>query len=248
VDAISLRERLSQVETWWNVLKQAHGGSTPKREHARAWLVERYAGAVRHYLTKAVGPEAAADLVQGFAARLLQGRYRKADEAVGRFRNYLKTCLFALVADYRKGQAQAKVQHLPANWEPADPRGANDAAEEEWRQAWRQDLIDRALDALRRLDQGKDKFLYPVLQFRMAQPELPSPEAAQLLSERLGKPVTDGWLRKKLMQARQRFAGLLLEEVARSVHPPTPERVTDELTDLKLLHYCGPLLKRLRGN
>lgn len=247
MDPISLEERLSQIETYWNVLKQAHAGSTQKREQARAWFAERYESVVRRYLTKAVGAEGAAELVQEFAERFLEGRYRNADPDRGRFRDYLKTCLFRLVADHRQSQARNKIARLPEKrWDPADRRPAQDTAEEEWRQSWRQDLIDRSLEALRGLEQGKDRFLYPVLRFRMDQPDLPSQEAAEVLSRQIGKPVTDGWLRKKLMQARHRFAGLLLEQVARSVNPPTIERVTDELSELKLLHYCGPLLKRLR--
>jgi RNA polymerase sigma-70 factor (ECF subfamily) len=248
VDPISLDERLSRLETHWSVLQQAHGGPPQDRERARHWLVERYEGVVRRYLTKAVGPDGAAELVQEFATRVLEGRYHNAQPAKGRFRDYLKTCLFALVNDYRKSQVRARIQSLPEGHEPADYRTGEDPAEDDWRRTWRQDLIDRTLESLRRLDQGKDRFLYAVLRLRMEQPDLPSDEAATLLSERIGKQVTDGWLRKKLMRARQRFAGLLLEEVARSVDPPTRERVTDELTELNLLPYCGPHLKRLREN
>jgi DNA-directed RNA polymerase specialized sigma24 family protein len=244
VEPISLDERLSQIETCWNVLKQAHGGSSQKREHAQAWFVERYERIVRHYLTRAVGPEAGAELVQEFATRMLEGRYHNVNDAVGRFRVYLKTCLFGLVADYRKRQAKGKMQRLPEHWEPVDPLESDAAAEEEWRKSWRQALIERTLDALRQLNQGKDKFLYPVLQFCMAQPELSSQEAAALLSERISKQVSAGWLHKKLMHARERFAGLMLEEVARLVHLPTLERVIDELIDLNLLRYCDPLLKK----
>jgi RNA polymerase sigma-70 factor (ECF subfamily) len=247
VDDALLEQRLSQMETWWTVLKQAHGGSTKKREQARAWFVERYEGVVGRYLRKAVGAEAAADLVQEFATRFLEGRYRNVGARPGRFRDYLKSCLFSLVTDYRKEQARRKERRLPAEgWEPAEDR--LDPAEEEWRQSWRQDLIDRALAALRRQGQGKGQFLYPVLRFRMDHPDITSQEAAVVLSREIGKAVSNGWLRKKLMQARQRFAELLLEEVARSVDPPTVERVTDELTALNLLPYCGPLLRRLRGS
>jgi hypothetical protein len=246
VDAVSLDDRLSRIETWWNVLNQAHGGSTAKREQARAWLVERYEGVVRRYLTKALGPEDAAELVQEFAARMLEGRYHKVEAASGRFRNYLKTCLFALVAEYRGKQARGKVQSLPEGSDPADSRARLDPSEDEWRRSWRQDLIGRTLESLRQLDRGKDRFHYPVLRLHIDQPELCSAEAAAQLSEHIGKAVTAGWLRKRLMQARLRFAGLLLDEVAGSVNPPTPERVIDELTDLQLLEYCKPFLTRLR--
>jgi hypothetical protein len=154
--------------------------------------------------------------------------------------------LFRLVADYRERQARTKMARLPdQGWEPADHRAAPESADEkEWRQTWRQALIDRSLDALRR---EKDQALYLLLRFRMDQPDCSAQQAAEVLSANIGKQITAGWVRKKLMAARRRFAELLLEEVARSVDPPTVERVTDELEDLNLLHYCGPLLNRPQG-
>ncbi|MCI0685557.1 MAG: hypothetical protein L0Y71_25945 [Gemmataceae bacterium] len=225
-------------------MAQAGGGSTKKCEQARAWIVERYAGAVRRYLSKAVGLEAAADLVQDFAQRVMEGRYHNAGKSPGRFRDYLKTCMFALVADYRAKQARAKMQPLPEKWEPADHRVASD--EEDWRRSWRQDLIDRTLDLLQREDRRQDRFRFAVLRLRMDQPELSSQKAAALLSERIGKPVSDGWVRRRLMEARERFGELLLESVAESVNPPTPENIADELAKLDLLDYTSSFVKRLR--
>ncbi len=72
-------------------------------------------------------------------------------------------------------------------------------------------------------------------------------EAGAVLSQAIGKPITGGWLRKKLLRARERFTELLLEEVARSVNPPMIERVIDELVDLHLLEYCRACLKSLAG-
>jgi RNA polymerase sigma factor (sigma-70 family) len=242
VDPNAVAERLSRIETCWSVIRQAHGGSTEQREQARAWLVERYEGVVRRYLTKAVGAEAATELVQEFAERVLEGRYRNADPARGRFRHYLKTCLFRLVSDYRQRQTRTGMARLPdQGWEPADYRTAPESAEEqEWCQSWRQALVERSLDALRR---GKDHVVYLLLRFRMDQPDCSAQQAAEVLSAKIGKEVTAGWVRKKLMTARKRFAELLLEEVAKSVDPPTLDRVTDELADLNLLHYCAPIMK-----
>jgi hypothetical protein len=70
----SFNDHLSKIETCWNILRQAHGGSTQKREQARAWFVERHGPMVRRYLAKAVGAEAAVELTQEFAKRFLEGR------------------------------------------------------------------------------------------------------------------------------------------------------------------------------
>lgn len=244
VDAKSLSDRLSQMNTWWQVVAQAAGGSTQKREPARAWIAERYAGVVRRYLTKAVGPEAAEELAQDFAVRVMEGRYAKADQGRGRFRDYLKTCIFAMVADYRAKQARTKMQPLPEKWEPADHGTGSD---EEWTQCWRQVLIDRTLGILQQDDRRKGQHLYTVLSLRREQPELSSQQAATILSERIGKPVTDVWVRKRFLRARQRFAELLLQIVAESVNPATLERVLEELADLKLLDYVRTFDRGLPG-
>jgi hypothetical protein len=71
-----------------------------------------------------------------------------------------------------------------------------------------------------------------------------SPELAEALSERLGRPITAGGLRMALQRSRQRFVEFLLEEVTRSLGAPTPDELEEELVDLGLLAYCGPVLKR----
>lgn len=142
-------------------------------------------------------------------------------------------------------QARAKIGSLPEAHDPADHRAASD--EKRWRDSWRQDILERTLQALEREDRRRDRLLYPVLRLRIDHPEMSSQQAAAVLSERIGKPVTDGWLRKQLMKARQRFAELLLEIVAESVTPPTIDNVADELADLDLLEYASSLLKRLPG-
>jgi RNA polymerase sigma-70 factor (ECF subfamily) len=67
--------------------------------------------------------------------------------------------------------------------------------------------------------------------------------AAQLSTE-LGKPLTAAGVRQLLHRARERFADLLLEEVAQSLAEPSPERLEQELLELGLLEYCRPALQR----
>jgi DNA-directed RNA polymerase specialized sigma24 family protein len=246
MDPAALNDHLSRLGTCWNVLKQANGASSQKREVARAWFVERYEAVVKRYLAKAVGNEAAEDLTQEFAARFLQGRYANADAGRGRFRDYLKTCLFALVADFRKQQARRKTQQPAEGWDPVDPHAADDD-HASWNQTWRGSLIERALDHLEREEQRDQKQLYTVFKFRLDHPELRSVQAAEKLSVRLGRTVSDVWFRKRLMASRTRFAALLLETVAESLDNPTLDQVKEELADLELLSYCGPILDRLKG-
>jgi hypothetical protein len=56
--------------------------------------------------------------------------------------------------------------------------------------------------------------------------------------------LTAAGVRQALHRARQKFADLLLEEVAQSVEDPTPEHLERELVELGLFDYCRPALER----
>ena len=55
-------------------------------------------------------------------------------------------------------------------------------------------------------------------------------------------------MRRRLFDARQHFTDALVAEVARSLHPPTPAALTDELLELDLLDYCREALTRWAGD
>jgi hypothetical protein len=67
---------------------------------------------------------------------------------------------------------------------------------------------------------------------------------ARRLGAELHKPFTEIGIRQLLYRARQRFAELLVEEVARSLPGATPQELEQELIDLSLLEYCQSALKR----
>ncbi len=70
---------------------------------------------------------------------------------------------------------------------------------------------------------------------------------AEQLSGILGKPLTAAGVRKTLDRARDRFADLLLGEIAHSLADPTPDQLEEELIDLNLLEHCRPALERAAG-
>ena len=86
--------------------------------------------------------------------------------------------------------------------------------------------------------------LHTVLKSRSDRPELKSPELAALLTAALGKPVTAGWVRQALVQAREVFVGALIEAVRATLDLPTRAAILEELTDVGLLEYCRPVLER----
>jgi RNA polymerase sigma-70 factor (ECF subfamily) len=235
-------ERLSEISTAWTALRQLHGGVQAEADEALQLLVQRYRGAVYRYLLCALGDAAEAeDLTQEFFLGMLQGRFRHADPGRGRFRDYVRTSLFHEVSRARKRRRkQPRTQ--------ADLNTRGDAAlveqaqgEQLFNQGWCDELLARAWDALRQARPG----FYTVLRFRAEHPEMPSAKMAEALRGRRGEGLTAEGVRQTLHRARERFAELLLAEVAHSLEPATPETVEEELRELGLLGYCRTALSRL---
>jgi hypothetical protein len=248
MDPDELNKHLSDIETNWNVVRQAVAGSEKKRQSARAWLTERYGVPIRKYLRAAVHEdkrnvreEVVDELCQEFAVLMMDGKYvNKADPAEGRFRKYLKACLFRLVADHyrRKGK---KEKALPDRFDVPDPAGK---ASEELDRAWRKRLIDRGLRDLEKEEQTHGGHLFTVLKYRMDHPEKHAPELAQMLTASLGKPVSAVWVRKQLQKARRRLCPLLLAHVAETLENPTLENILEEMAELELSTYCDGFLPK----
>jgi hypothetical protein len=70
---------------------------------------------------------------------------------------------------------------------------------------------------------------------------------AEQLAGRLGKPLTAAHVRVILQRAREKFAELLLDEVAHSLGGCTEPELVAELRALQLLRLCAPALERRKG-
>jgi RNA polymerase sigma-70 factor (ECF subfamily) len=237
----NLDQRLSRISTAWTVLEQAHTGPPDDAAAAQQLLLERYGGAVHRYLLGALrDAHAADDLTQEFALSLVRGEFKGADPQRGRFRHYIKSALFHMVSKYRKKQ-QRQPRSLASR--ASEPEARDTFAEDNERQfleTWRDQLLARAWTALAH-DQP---FYHAVLRFRADHPKTPSTEMAEQLATQLGKALTADGVRQTLRRARDKFADLLLDEVAHSMKSPTQQNVEKELRDLNLLIYCQAALKR----
>ena len=239
-----LNERLSLIPTLWSLVYRAHHGPAEAAHSARQQLLERYGGAVERYLSKRLhDPEAADEVFQEFALQLVQGDLRGANPRRGRFRDYVKGTLFHLIADYRKRQ-----RHWP---EPLPGDGAALAANPEevesdrqFVEGWCDELLARAWAALADSETRAGQPLYAVLRFRADHPEMRSPHMAEQLTALLRRPFTAAGVRQILHRAREKFADLLLDEVAHSLENPTVDRCVEELVELNLFDYCRPALGR----
>jgi RNA polymerase sigma-70 factor (ECF subfamily) len=239
MDAHELEQRLSRIATQWTMVFRAHQAPPDDAGAARRRLMERYSGAAYRYLLGAVrDADVAADLCQDFAVRFLRGDFHRAAKERGRFRDYLKTALIHLVTDYHRAR-QAWPQGLPDD--PAAPPRASSAQEDaSFLQNWRDELLERTWQALA----AEQPTYHAVLKLRIAEPELPSSAMAERLTRELGKPMTAANVRKALQRAHDRFADLLLEEIACSLDTHETEALRAELTELDLLKYCAHALER----
>jgi RNA polymerase sigma-70 factor (ECF subfamily) len=239
--------RLSQIATPWTDLDQAHGSALPALDAARQRLLQHYSSAVYSYLIGAVrDPDVADDLFQEFALRLMRGAFRTADPRRGRFRDFLKAALCHLVTDHYRRQRRGS---LPCHGFPepsTSPRAGLAEAEERFAEEWRAQLIDRTFAALEAFEQRTGQPLYTLLHFRVENLKLPVADMARQLSGRLGQEPSAEWLYKHLHKARQKFADLLVAEVARTLDCPGVEEVGQELAELGLLQWCRPALDRSR--
>jgi RNA polymerase sigma-70 factor (ECF subfamily) len=246
MDRQNLESHLSQVSTIWSVVCRAHDGTAEAVKAAQEALLERYGGAARRYLLAAVrDADAADDLFQEFALRLARGDFHRAAPERGRFRDFLKSALYHLVADhYRRRRAGLRFVP-PEKMEPAVMPAAADL-DRDFIQNWRDELLARAWQLLAHVEEQTGQPYYTVLRFRADHPDVPSSQAAGQLSDKLARPLTGAGVRQTLHRARDKFADLLLDEVINSLDQPGAEQLEQELIDLGLHEYCRPALDRRR--
>jgi DNA-directed RNA polymerase specialized sigma24 family protein len=232
--------RLSQFSTAWTALFRAHAGPTDEGRAARQRLLELYGTPVYRYLRAGVRePDAADELYQEFALRLVRGDFQNARPERGRFRDFLKTALYHLIVDHRRKQARRTGS---LGDEPPAPAPEPDASDEAFTAGWRAEILARAWAVLERHERETGQPLHMVLKYRADHPDERSPDMAGHLSAALGRAVDAGWVRKRLHLARERFAGAVVADVAGTVDPVTPDAIAQELIDLGLLDYCREAL------
>jgi RNA polymerase sigma-70 factor (ECF subfamily) len=232
---------LSEIATLWTVVHQAHHGSTEVVGRAQQELMERYSGSVYRYLLGALRDrDAADDLFQEFALRFLRGDFKNANPERGRFRDFVKTALFHLIVDHQN-RRKARPQTMAVEEGGLEPATYDlHYSEQEFLLSWRNEVLSRAWEALA----ADSPVYYRVLRLRAEQPDLSSAQMAERLSAGQDKPVKPDWVRQTLKRARERFAELLLADLASSLETPSRERLEQELTDLQLLHYCQQALQQ----
>jgi RNA polymerase sigma factor (sigma-70 family) len=239
-------QHLSSIQTFWTVVGKAHGESAEAAAAAQQ-LLQRYTNAVHRYLLGALrNVDAADELSQEFALRFMRGDLHRADPEHGRFRDFVKGVLFHLIGDYYRRQKR-NMAGLPEG-SFVDANAANPAEnDQQFVESWRDELLARAWNALQELQDETGQLFYAVMRYRADHPEQRSAEMSVQLSIQLGKPVNAPWVRQMVRRAREKFAGLLLEETLQTLREPTVEQLEEELIAVGLYEYCRPALDKLRA-
>jgi RNA polymerase sigma factor (sigma-70 family) len=238
---------LEEIETVWSDVRLAHRSEGETRT-ARARLVLRYIGAVQRYVARVLrDDDAAADLAQEFAVRVLRGDFRRADPSRGRFRDFVRTAALNLVHDYRrrcKTRAPTGSAETSETSKPVAPQLKSDELDSELLRGWRSDLFSRAIAALAAYQRRTGRKYHDIISLRTSNPELTSTQMAALISAQSGKPVSNVWVRQILRRARECLADLLLDEVSATLEDASLEELEQELISLNLLGYCHESLRR----
>jgi RNA polymerase sigma-70 factor (ECF subfamily) len=240
-------KHISEMETFWWAVRQAHDGDSAEVKAAQRVILERYRPAVYRYLLACLGDaDAADDLCQEFSWRFVRGDFRNANPEKGRFRDLLKAALYHLIIDHHKRKQRAMPHLSPDAPEPEADSAGTLNSDRQFLDAWRADLLNKTWDALLQEEKRTGKPMHTVLHFRAEHPELRSAQMAEQLGARLNKRLSAEWVRKWLHGAREKFAELLLVEVSASLTNADPDTVEQELIDLDLHPYCKDALDKWR--
>lgn len=241
-----LQSRLSQIATRWTLINDAHGERPDAMGRAQRRLLEQYQKPIYRYLVASLGSADAADeVMQEFALRFLKGGFRGASPERGRFRNYLKTALGRLVIDYRRRAHRERGSEHSDMLEPYH----NDSEAGLFDNSWRSEVLNRVWVALERFQEKQGNAFYAVLKYRAEHPDAGSQDMAAALTQALQpqRPFTADWVRQTLRRSREKFADLLLDEIALSLGSADLDLIERELVELELLPYCRVTLQKRRN-
>jgi RNA polymerase sigma-70 factor (ECF subfamily) len=233
--------RLSKIETQWSLIHRANEveqGATV----AQTELFERYSPAIKRYLLASLrSEEAANEVFQEFALRLIRGDFKNADCEKGKFRSMIKTSLYRLMIDFHRRTKKRKKLGTAEQIDMVAANELDDSDTDSFTIAWRQTMLDQAWDRLEQLQTETSKPYFTILRARVDSPELTTKQLHESLRE--NQPIripAEASFRVYLHRARKRFAKLLTEQVALSIQNPTPEDIEAELIDLGLHQFCRP--------
>lgn len=226
------------MTTHWSLVLAAGSETGAGSEEALAKLCEAYWYPIYVFIRRqGYSADEAADLTQGFFARMLEKSYlRDADPQRGRFRSFLLGCLRHFLSNERdRARTQKRGGEyviLPLERETAEGRYLLELRDELtpdkiFDRRWALTLLDRTLTRLRDEHLAKGKLtLFDALRGFLTGDSVGV--AYDTVARTLG--TTEGAAKVAVHRLRRRFRDLLVEEVASTV--ADPHDVEDEIRHL----------------
>jgi hypothetical protein len=217
--------RVDEITTDWEIVRD------PPR------FVLRYAPAIQKYVRALIkNRHDAEEVAQDFFLRVSQQCFVHTRKEGGRFRDYLKVAVRHAALSFLKRQHASrplKASVVPA---PAD-------ADQAWLAEWRRCLLDRAYQALKNhQDRSPGNLFHTALTMVVDYPRVDTKTLAARTGAITGRPLSPEAFRKQVSRARFMLAKLLIKEIARTLHNPTPQQVKEELRELDLWKYVRQFL------
>jgi DNA-directed RNA polymerase specialized sigma24 family protein len=223
--------------TQWTLVLAAGQDSTTASREALATLCARYWYPLYAYVRRrGIGPDEAADLTQGFFAKLLeQGIVRGADRHRGKFRSYLLGA-FKHYISHEWVRARAQKRGGGKKVVPLDPKDAEFryglepahdlTAERLFDRQWAVAVLEAALVELeqRYCEDGKGEL------FRRFKPFLSGGTGAGYRQAGAAVGLNEGAVRVLVHRLRRRYRQILRDHIGRTVE--TPELVEEEIQHL----------------
>jgi DNA-directed RNA polymerase specialized sigma24 family protein len=233
--------RLDEIPTQWSLMRQAHQNSLATSGPARGTLALRYSSAIRSYIGAILKDTQDADeLAQEVLVRIIRGDFASATPERGRFRDLLKVALRNMVRTHWSRSQRRTGVALDVTQLAEEVAREPDA---EWDAAWQRSLLALAWRSLQDYETSQaGSVAYTLLRLRADFPDDDIDQLGERLKERTGRELGSAAVRQQLRRARLRFAEMLVEEVAKSVDDPTPDRVAEELIETGLMPYVRDFL------
>jgi DNA-directed RNA polymerase specialized sigma24 family protein len=252
---------LSRIVTDWAVIEDAKEGTSELANQARGELLKRYHKAVLKFLQRKLPEYEANMLASDFSLAVMDCErvLQKADRQHGMFRRYLQRVLGNWVIDHFRKDKRKKKQEIALEVEkgildelPDTPARAEvqtamqecldrslaellKALRGNSLKAWRDQLLTRVLELLADQEAAGGPPYHSLVQLKSERPELGGQELADALGERAGRTISAANVRQMIHRQRERYAELLVEELARSLARATKKTIAPAVLEEKLI-------------
>ena len=179
------------------------------------------------------------EVEQDFLLQVVAGRLPNPDRMQGPFRYYLITVIRNAAQSYLRRRFRQPVAISDLSCLSA----IASLADVEYQTYWRACVLQNTWHALRdHQTRNRGNLFQTVLTASARFSNQDSGALAARIVSDTGQPLSAEAYRKQLSRARQKFAQLLIEEVARSLANCTPESLADELEELDLMKCVRTML------